>query len=157
MPARASLCKGGLSHRAPSVRVIAGCRWLDRSLVTSPLHYTLVTSEEMLAAEQERLGIPIPRRRGLTDCCDRDGAAVWHVEHKGRTLAIVAIEPSDDRSPTQTVGMLVHEAVHIWQQTMRLMGEKTPSDEFMAYGIQRIAQELMHEYSAQTMPVKGEK
>lgn len=43
-------------------------------------------------------------------------------------------------------GLLLHEAVHIWQRTKQLMGEREPSVEFEAYSIQRIAQDLFFMY-----------
>lgn len=50
------------------------------------------------------------------------------------------------RAIEQVYGLLVHEAVHVWQRIMEYIGESKPSDEFMAYGIQAIAQELMFAY-----------
>lgn len=46
----------------------------------------------------------------------------------------------------QVYGLIVHEAVHVWQRIVEHIGEHKPSDEFMAYGIQTIAQELMFAY-----------
>ncbi|KCY47724.1 hypothetical protein J715_3367 [Acinetobacter baumannii 1571545] len=43
-------------------------------------------------------------------------------------------------------GLLLHEAVHVWQKVKKLMGEKEPSSEFEAYSIQSIAQDLFKMY-----------
>lgn len=42
----------------------------------------------------------------------------------------------------QIHSLLLHEAVHVWQKVRFLMGESSPSSEFEAYSIQRIAQDL---------------
>ena len=57
------------------------------------------------------------------------------------SLAIVQIKECE-RSLIEVHGLLLHEAVHIWQRIKKLMGEKKPSTEFEAYSIQRIAQDL---------------
>lgn len=61
------------------------------------------------------------------------------------TMAIVQIGESE-RSLIQIHGLLLHEAVHIWQRVRTLMGESDPSKEFEAYSIQRIAQDLFAMY-----------
>ena len=45
--------------------------------------------------------------------------------------------------------LLVHEAVHIWQEIKKLIGEEHPSKEFEAYSMQAITQELFVEYQRQ--------
>ena len=55
---------------------------------------------------------------------------------------IVQLGDVEDRPLPQIHGLLLHEAVHIWQRIKTLMGEKEPSIEFEAYSIQRIAQDL---------------
>lgn len=44
----------------------------------------------------------------------------------------------------QYYSLLVHEAVHIFQRVCNYIGEDKPSDEFEAYCIQAISQELMY-------------
>lgn len=48
----------------------------------------------------------------------------------------------------QIHGLLLHEAVHIWQELKLKMGEEKPSVEFEAYSIQTIAQDLFAMYEA---------
>lgn len=55
---------------------------------------------------------------------------------------IVQLGDVAERPLLQVYGLLLHEAVHIWQRIKVLMGEKEPSIEFEAYSIQRIAQDL---------------
>lgn len=50
------------------------------------------------------------------------------------------------RSLQQVHALLVHEAVHLWQDARRVLGEKEPSAEFEAYAVQSISQRLMEAY-----------
>lgn len=57
------------------------------------------------------------------------------------------------REGITVAGMLVHEAVHVWQAYCERIGETRPSSEFEAYSIQIIAQRLMWDYVRQTTEV----
>jgi len=63
------------------------------------------------------------------------------------TVCIVCLGDVAGRQPVEIAGMLVHEAVHVWQQYCNDMGEDSPATEQEAYGIQSIAQELLTEYA----------
>lgn len=73
--------------------------------------------------------------------------------------AIVQIGDTADKDQIQVYGLLLHEAVHIWQIVKRRMGEREPSVEFEAYSIQAIAQDLfeMYEESEVNDGMEGEK
>lgn len=73
--------------------------------------------------------------------------------------AIVQIGDTADKDQIQVYGLLLHEAVHIWQIVKRRMGESEPSVEFEAYSIQAIAQDLfeMYEESEVKHGMEGEK
>ena len=58
------------------------------------------------------------------------------------SLAIVQIGDTSKRTSVEIHGLLLHEAVHIWQRVRQRMGENNPSTEFEAYSIQAIAQDL---------------
>ncbi|MDC5183282.1 hypothetical protein OHW37_11630 [Acinetobacter baumannii] len=62
--------------------------------------------------------------------------------------AIVQIGDTSDKDQIQVYGLLLHEAVHVWQFVKRRMGEREPSVEFEAYSIQAIAQDLFEMFEA---------
>lgn len=68
--------------------------------------------------------------------------------YDGGKYCIVQLREIQDKSLIAIHGLLLHEAVHIWQRSKLLMGEKEPSIEFEAYSIQRIAQDLFDMYEA---------
>ncbi|MGG2098135.1 hypothetical protein ABFY41_11245 [Acinetobacter haemolyticus] len=68
--------------------------------------------------------------------------------YQNSTYAIVQIGNASDKEPIEVYGLLLHEAVHIWQRVRQLMGEANPSVEFEAYSIQAIAQDLFEMYES---------
>lgn len=66
--------------------------------------------------------------------------------------ALVQLGDTSDRSSIEIHGLLLHEAVHIWQKIKKRMNEKKPSAEFEAYSIQAIAQDLFEMYEASEVP-----
>ncbi|MEB6681030.1 hypothetical protein [Acinetobacter lwoffii] len=62
--------------------------------------------------------------------------------YDGGKHCIVQLGDCSERTLIEVHGLLLHEAVHIWQRIKKLMGEDEPSIEFEAYSIQRIAQDL---------------
>jgi len=73
-------------------------------------------------------------------------ATVHFFVREGKEMAIVAFGKHKDQDPIAVAGLLIHEAVHIWQAIKDHIGEKYPSSEFEAYSIQQISQELMWAY-----------
>ncbi len=62
--------------------------------------------------------------------------------YDGGKHCVVQLGDCSERTLIMIHGLLLHEAVHIWQRIKKLMGEDEPSIEFEAYSIQRIAQDL---------------
>lgn len=78
-------------------------------------------------------------------------ATLHFAEHQnGQLVCIVALGPWAGRKPVEVAGLLVHEAVHVWQRYCDRIGERNPGDEQEAYAIQAIAQELMQSFVEQT-------
>ena len=71
----------------------------------------------------------------------------------GRSACIVCVGSVDGRTAPQINALLVHEAVHVWQEHRRVIGEHAPSSEMEAYGIQYIAETLMTEYARRQQDV----
>ena len=59
----------------------------------------------------------------------------------------MCIAVTGNRLPVEVAGLLVHEAVHVWQEYADRIGETHPGREQEAYAIQAISQELMTEYA----------
>ena len=102
------------------------------------------------------------RRLRLSDWRDAqfgspNGARVLFLEHNGDHLAIVSVDRKMAKSRPYRVevyGLLVHEAVHIWQHARDRMKEKNPGGEHEAYTVQHIAQALMHRYDELVAPAR---
>ncbi len=87
------------------------------------------------------------------------GADAQVSSYSDGAYVIVQIGETAGKDQLQVYGLLLHEAVHIWQIVKRRMGEREPSVEFEAYSIQAIAQDLfeMYEESEVSHGVDGEK
>lgn len=124
-------------------------KWLDRSLVVAPIHYGLCTSQKAFDKALKKLGVPKAERPCLV--MNRADATTHFFENDGRVCAIVGINKANTKSreisPNVVIGLLIHEAVHVWQEIRRNLGEDCPSAEFEAYSIQRIAQNLIEAYN----------
>lgn len=135
-------------------------KWLDRGLMVGP-YYRLCLSETDFQAELDRL-VPDKRKhppflsgetcnatthffaRSTTSACDAD-------------MNIVCLGNTEDVKVEQVYGILIHEAVHIWQNFKDRIGETHPAVEQEAYAIQRIAQSLIWSYRKQKRKRKKEK
>lgn len=131
-------------------------RWLDRPVVYG-LYLTLCTTQEMFEREFKRLtrGTPVE----IPVWCKPGRACVHTLDHKslGGTCQIVCIDAQHERFNGATGGILVatclaHEATHCKQALMREIREHAPSDEFEAYTVQNIVQNLLEEYRRQVFP-----
>lgn len=123
--------------------------WLDRALFTSPVHYTLCTSERMFHAELRACALPRSKWPPFLLTSHAHATINYIEHHNGRQMAIVCMPPAPERDQLEVVGLLVHEAVHLWQWIREYIGEKAPSMEFEAYAVQRIVQSLLGEYRRQ--------
>lgn len=67
---------------------------------------------------------------------------------------IVAIQGWEEHNGIEIAGLLVHEAVHVWQDYAAYIGETSPGAEQEAYAVQAVAQELMAEFARRQVPTK---
>jgi len=122
-------------------------RWLPRELLVSPYCYALCLSEKQYFAELKRLDVP---RKNWGEFVTKDAAVNFIHGNQGGKVALVTLRKSKGITREQIYGLLVHEAVHIWQEVRECLGEKFPASEQEAYSVQRIAQSLMESYRDQT-------
>lgn len=124
--------------------------WLDRALVFGPF-LALFTDEASYKAEMKKLKIKDPPPWLL----DGANACVHRLEHSvNGVMCLVCMRHNPDHSPFERISILVHEAVHVWQNFKTYIGENDPSTEFEAYSIQNIVHTLLEEYERQTKPVR---
>ena len=117
-------------------------KWLERSLHTSVASLGLARNQKEFDKLTATLGIKnmkwIPNGAG--------GYTHQLVSTSGDYAHIVCIDKArHSRCKKSILGTLVHESVHVWQLHCELIGEKNPSQEFEAYGIQHIFLKLEKE------------
>ncbi len=118
--------------------------WLDRRIGKAGPYLALCLSEdEFRAAVLHLKSADVPRW-----VSHRADATMHTFDHEdGSLVCVVCLSNTEGRNAIEIAGMLVHEAVHVWQQWCDDAGELRPGNEQEAYAIQAIAQELMAEYS----------
>lgn len=123
-------------------------KWLGQALITGP-HMALALSERDFLRAHKQLRLP----RELAKPWIASGDATTHMySHREHGLACIVCLAANEQhmSGIQIAGLLVHEAVHVFQFWREEVGEVAPSSEFEAYAIQRIAQRLMESYAQQS-------
>lgn len=125
--------------------------WLDRTLLQSPC-YALCLSEHDFNSELRRLKISKSDRPLFMKNDRADATCHFFEKNSGRDKCVIVClrDTATGRELEQVYALLVHEAVHIWQDFKQSIGETFPGDETEAYAIQRIAQSLMYSYKEQT-------
>ena len=117
----------------------------DYGLHVSPfghVHYGLFVGDESIKAFCEQHDLP-PVWEGNGEALAAT-ATLTHPEF-GEYLSLVLI-PDRGQLDSETCGLIVHEAVHVWQAICEAMGEEQPSTEFEAYSLQAITQCLLEDY-----------
>lgn len=120
-------------------------RWLDRR-IAAPGPYL------MLVLSQHEFDAALRHCRILQDVpwikTPHSHATAHFLQNpKGDQVCIVALSDWQTRSGIEIAGLLVHEAVHAWQEYCDRIGEQFPGREQEAYAVQSIAQELMAEFA----------
>lgn len=118
--------------------------WCDRRIIVNPYHMAVCLSEA--AFHRLLRGMAVPRDHWPTWIKSPQAHATVHYLEglsSGKLVAVVCMRGWEGRNPIEVAGLLVHEAVHIWQAVRDNIGERDPSPEFEAYSVQAIAQDLM--------------
>jgi hypothetical protein len=134
-----------------------GVRWISRTIVESPLCIGLCLSEEGFKREMKRLDVP--RDNWPPFVPDGSQASVHCFEKKAgaNICAIICMKDFANKPIDLVRGLLIHEAVHVWQQICETINEDNPSSEFEAYSIQGIAIRLIDAYDEQTKKIRARK
>lgn len=124
--------------------------WCDRSMFQGP-SYCLVTTPKLFKKELKRFGIKDDVdhviRKNINATC-------YQFENNGQECFIVILNDWEKADRIDIAGIIAHEAIHLKQQVMRMIGEKNPSDEFEAYMIQNIVANLTKCFDEQTKAKK---
>ena len=120
-------------------------KWLGRRVACPGPYLALVLNQAEFDASMKHCKQPA----GAPCLSTKRANATTHFlsNDAGETVAVVALGDTANRSGVEIAGLLVHEAVHVWQEHCRSIGEHAPASEQEAYGVQGIAQELMAEYA----------
>lgn len=128
-------------------------KWLDRSLVDGP-HLTLVLDDRDLIAVAKHFKVDVLQLTSPSDTADGWTATLQHPRF-GLAAVVVLRSGHAQRPLVEVFGLLVHEAVHVWQLWRDVVGEKEPGSEHEAYSIQGIAQRLMCRYEEATRKARS--
>ena len=118
--------------------------WLNHALLYGP-KFCMVTSQKEFERVCKKIGLPDQGNPYVRD----EWNASTHWWSRGAELICIVgfnLEKSKSMGPIDIAALLTHEAVHVWQQAERAIGDVT-CDEMEAYAIQNISRELMEEYA----------
>lgn len=112
--------------------------WCDRGW--QPMFFGFCPSEKAWKKEVKRLGHIDADYPAASGCC-----TVFHeTKGQGECILVTVIDGAENKhSMIEIVGLLVHEATHVWQHILKNIGEKSPSIEFEAYSMQAISMALI--------------
>jgi hypothetical protein len=119
--------------------------WLSRRVSLPGPYLALCLSEEEYFAAVKHCKIKYPGEWVPSGF----GASTHHLENGGGdAVCVVCMNVDSNSTPIETACLLVHEAVHVWQNYCEsIINERRPGSEQEAYAIQGISQELMQEYA----------
>ena len=118
--------------------------FLDREIHRLACRVAVCVNERQFKATIKKLGVTCEDGKWLNSWHANATLHRWERPDIGDVIAIVCVGKSIGQ--VEMDALLVHEAVHIWQWHLKLIGERKPSAEFEAYGIQSISQKLMFAY-----------
>jgi hypothetical protein len=120
--------------------------WCNRGWM--PFYYGFCPSEAAWKRDMRLMKV-----KGEVPYPTSDGNCTTFVQNGKDLTCIVTInERLDGRNPSGIIGLIAHEAMHVWQALMEKIGERDPSQEFGAYSYQSIFQELLEAYVATRNP-----
>ena len=123
-----------------------GAVWIERAIIESPFCVGLCQTEKQFKNELKRLGVS--ESEAVQWVTDGKDATVTEFSgtKKHEKCFLVGIKQDKTTRPIETIGLLVHEAVHVWQRIREDINEDKPSTEFEAYAIQNLSIRLIDAY-----------
>lgn len=118
--------------------------WLDRRIAAPGPYLCLCLSEAEYRAAMKNLKQDQIHSWIKTPQAD---ATAHHIWTKDGAAVVVCLNGWQNRNPIEVAGLLIHEAVHAWQEWCDFYGETSPGREQEAHAIQGISQELMAEFA----------
>lgn len=85
------------------------------------------------------------RKLGMNDEV-MPGDAITFYKEGDLDFVVFINKKSLHRDAVEDIGLLAHEATHVAQGYFRAIGEECPSDEFQAYTVQAVTQELCDQH-----------
>lgn len=119
-------------------------RWLERTYGQPGAYLTLCLTQADFDGVMRHLKVPEPWPRFVAS--GANASTHYFADKEGGAATVVCLGSHEGRSAIVVASLLVHEAVHVWQDYLEGIGEKHPGWEMEAYGIQAISQVLMTEY-----------
>lgn len=119
-------------------------RWLDRRIAHPGPFLALCLNNAEFQSACKHLSVKTPDSWITNEWSD---ATAHYFECKSGLAVIVCITNCQKFTPIEIAGLLIHEAVHVWQEYAHRIGEHAPGREQEAYAIQSISQELLQEYA----------
>lgn len=120
-------------------------RWLDRRIACPGPYLALCLTEDQFKDACRRIKCAPPPFVSN----EWSGATAHYFEASFGLTVVVCLKGWEGRNPVEVAGLLVHEAVHVWQEYAARIGERNPGAEQEAYAIQAISQELMADFARQ--------
>lgn len=127
----------------------ASVKWLDRRIAAPGPYLALCLDERDYLDAMRHLNV---RNVGEWISTPQSDATAHYLDSWKGLAVVVCMRGWRGRDPIEVAGLLIHEAVHVWQEYAERLGEVSPGREQEAYAIQSIAQELMAEFVRQTSP-----
>lgn len=122
-------------------------KWLDRRIAHPGPYLALCLNDADFQKVMRHCKIKSPPEWIITPQAQ---ATTHHLFNDHGVVCVICMRDWENRNGIEVAGLLIHEAVHVWQEYADSIGETNPGREQEAYAIQSIAQELMAEFARQT-------
>jgi hypothetical protein len=119
-------------------------KWLSRDIQPKGPYLCLCLTEQEYINALKQLDLT-PKNDWLSNGSD----GTTHTFINGNTRSCIVCLKKQ-KTVFNAYSIIVHEAVHVWQDYKDQIGEKSPAVEQEAYGIQYISSILLEEYQRKT-------